>query len=60
VAGQVAADGTVNGICVGTGVLTSVAAYNARPTTYLQASPGLGAVFRSALAYNAYISQFGA
>lgn len=59
-AAQVAADGTVAGICSGTGVLTSVAQYQARPTSYLASAPGLGAVFRAALAFDAYTERFGA
>lgn len=58
-AAQVASDGTVAGICEGTGVLTSVADYNARLTPYETSSPGLGGVFRAALAYDAYVQAYG-
>ena len=46
----VRADGTVDGICEGTPVEPSAAAYNARTTRYNVSDPGLGAVFRAALA----------
>jgi rhamnogalacturonyl hydrolase YesR len=46
----VADDGTVDGICQGTPVLLSVAAYNARTTFYNTSDPGLGAVMRAAMA----------
>ncbi len=58
-AGQVADDGTVSGICEGTGILTSVAEYAARATPYAVSSPGLGGVFRATLAYDAYVQAFG-
>ena len=57
---QVQDDGTVNGICIGTGVGTTVDFYQQRPTTYTQAAPGLGAVFRACLAYDQYIQAYGA
>ena len=44
------ADGTVAGICEGTPVELDVAAYNSRTTFYNESDPGLGAVFRAALA----------
>lgn len=47
-------DGSVSGICEGTPILPDVAAYNARATGYNTSQPGLGAVFRAALAYHAY------
>ena len=53
VAGAVAADGTVSSICAGTGIGNTVAFYEARPTDYLDSDPGLGAVFRAALAIEA-------
>ena len=59
VASQVAADGTVALICTGTGILTSVAQYNARPTPYLTSSPGLGHVFRATVAYAQYVAAYG-
>jgi len=46
----VRADGTVDGICEGTPVLLTVAAYDARSTAYNVSDSGLGAVFRAALA----------
>lgn len=58
-AAQVAADGTVALICTGTGVLTSVAEYEARPTPYTTSSPGLGHVFRAIVAYAQYTAAFG-
>ena len=48
-------DGTVSGICAGTPVEPDVASYNARPTGYNTSQPGLGAVFRAALAYHAFL-----
>lgn len=51
---QVAADGTVDGICEGTGVETSVAAYEARGTDYTTSAPGIGSVLRAAIAYAQY------
>jgi len=50
-ANTVQSDGTVNGICEGTGILTSSADYAARSTAYSSSSPGLGSVFRAAAAY---------
>jgi unsaturated rhamnogalacturonyl hydrolase len=47
-------DGTVSGICAGTPVETSVAAYEARPTGYNTSQSGLGGVFRAALAVYTY------
>lgn len=58
-AAQVASDGTVAGICEGTGILTSVAEYQARGTPFAVSSPGLGGVFRATLAYDAYVQAFG-
>jgi rhamnogalacturonyl hydrolase YesR len=55
---QVAADGTVNGICTGTGILTSADAYNKRPTNYNVSAPGLGSVFRAAISYYRYCQVF--
>ena len=50
VAGAVGADGVVAGICSGTGIGNTVAFYEARPTDYNASDPGLGAVFRAAIA----------
>ena len=38
----------------------AVAQYNARPTTYEQAAPGIGSVFYAALTYADYVKAFGA
>lgn len=56
-AAAVDADGTVTGICTGTGIGTDVAFYEARPTAYNISAPGLGSVFRAAVAYAAYLGQ---
>ena len=47
-------DGTVEGICQGTPVELDVAAYNSRTTFYNMSDPGLGAVFRAAVAVHAF------
>lgn len=47
-------DGTVAGICQGTPVEPNVAAYNSRTTFYNMSDPGLGAVFRAAMAIQRY------
>jgi rhamnogalacturonyl hydrolase YesR len=52
--GTVAANGSVSGICEGTGILNTPAEYAARPTAYAESQPGLGSVFRAALAYYQY------
>lgn len=52
-------NGTVSGICTGTGVGENVAFYEARPTDYLKSSPGLGSVIRATLSYARYIAAFG-
>ncbi len=45
-------DGTVTGACIGTGILTSVEAYNERPTPYLTPlDSGLGAVLYAGVDY---------
>ncbi len=54
-AAQVLPNGTVSGICSGTGIEPNAAAYNTRPTTYAASSPGLGSVFRAILAYARYM-----
>lgn len=58
-ASTVGPDGTVSGICAGTGIGTDVAFYQNRPTAYASSSPGLGSVFRAALAYAQYTSKYG-
>ena len=50
-------DGTVDGICQGTPVELDVAAYNSRSTLYNMSDPGLGAVFRAAMAMQRYNAQ---
>jgi hypothetical protein len=50
VAAAVAPNGSVAGICEGTGIGADVAFYEARRTDYALAAPGIGAVFRAALA----------
>ena len=50
VAGAVGADGAVAGICEGTGIGNTVAFYEARSTAYNSSDPGIGAVFRAAIA----------
>jgi rhamnogalacturonyl hydrolase YesR len=53
-AAQVQADGTVDGICEGTGIGADVAFYQARSTAYGVSDPGIGSVFRAALAYDRF------
>ena len=53
-AAQVQADGTVSGICAGTGIGSDVAFYQARPTDYADSDPGIGSVWRAALAYDRF------
>jgi hypothetical protein len=50
-------DGTVDGICQGTPVELDVAAYNSRSTLYNMSDPGLGAVFRAAMAMQRFNAQ---
>lgn len=50
ISAQVAANGTVAGICAGTAIGADVEFYEERPTTYLGSAPGLGSIFRAALA----------
>lgn len=47
--------GEVTGICEGTGIGADVAFYQARSTAYPSSAPGLGSVFRAALAYEAFV-----
>ena len=53
-------DGSVDGICQGTPVEPDVAAYNSRTTFYNMSDPGLGAVFRAAMAMQRLQQSFGA
>jgi hypothetical protein len=57
VAAAVPASGQVEGICEGTGIGENVAFYQARKTLWNISSPGLGAVFRCAVAMEAYLSN---
>ena len=50
IAGAVDADGVVEAICSGTGIGNTVAFYQDRPTAYNQSDPGIGSVFRAAIA----------
>jgi len=47
-------DGTVLGICEGTGIGTSPEWYNQRGTNYLNSAPGLGSVLRAIAAMDSY------
>jgi len=51
VAGTVQSNGTVNGICEGCGIQTSVQGYADRSTAFTSSSPGLGSIFRAAAGY---------
>ena len=51
-----AATGQVAGICEGTGIGENVAFYEARRTEWIASSPGLGSVFRCAVAMEAYLN----
>ena len=57
VAGALDAAGQVQGICEGTPIEVSTAMYEARRTVYNISSPGLGAVFRCAMAFEEYTSH---
>ena len=57
-ASQVHVDGTVDGICEGTGIQPNASAYQARGTPYSKSSPGLGSVFMAALAVKDYVAAF--
>lgn len=59
VASMVDAAGVVHNISCGTGIGGDVAFYEARSTAYNASSPGLGSVFRAALAFNDYIKAYG-
>ena len=50
VASTVTLNGSITGICEGTGIGVNEAFYQARKTDYADAAPGIGAVFRAALA----------
>jgi rhamnogalacturonyl hydrolase YesR len=52
----VQADGTVTGICEGTGIYPSVSGYETRSTAYNSSSPGLGSVLKAALATARYLA----
>jgi len=58
VSSQIQSNGVVNNICTGTGIMTSVAQYNSRPTNYNISGPGLGSVLRSIAAYGAFSAQY--
>jgi len=47
-------DGTVKGICEGTGIGDNAAFYKGRSTAYTSSSPGLGSVFKGITAYDRY------
>ena len=52
-------DGTVTGCCIGTGILTSVNAYNSRPTPYLtRQNTGLGAVIYAGVDYGKVVQAY--
>lgn len=47
VASQVSANGTVAGVCMGTGIEPNASGYNGRGTDFMQSSPGgVGAVLK--------------
>jgi len=50
-AGAVSSNGTVEGICCGTGIQAKAADYERRSTAYDLSQPGLGSVFRAAVRY---------
>eukprot|EP00048_Salpingoeca_helianthica_P004586 m.78805 g.78805 ORF g.78805 m.78805 type:complete len:385 (-) comp13258_c0_seq2:66-1220(-) len=53
-------NGTVTGICEGTGIQPTPDAYRTRPTDYLHSGPGgLGAVLRAAVAYDKLLHGLG-
>jgi len=56
-ASTVESSGEVQGICEGTGIGADVAFYQARSTAYPSSAPGLGSVFRAAIAYEAFIKS---
>jgi hypothetical protein len=47
-------DGTVTGICEGTGIGTDVDFYQQRSTAYDVSDPGIGSVFRAAIAFDRF------
>lgn len=60
-AATVQADGTVTGICTGTGIGANTPAYYyARPTDYASSQPGLGSVWRAAHAVHLLSQALGA
>jgi len=52
-------DGTVTGICQGTGIGPNITFYENRGTQYMDSGPGLGSVLHAALAMVRYITKFG-
>lgn len=50
----IASNGTVSGVCEGTGIGANAAFYKARSTAYLASAPGLGSVFKAITAYDRY------
>jgi hypothetical protein len=51
------AEGTVSGVCEGTGIGTTVQFYEDRGTSYLSSSPGLGSVFKAITAYARFTAK---
>ena len=47
----------MNDICTGTGIGSDVAFYEARPTAYNVSAPGIGSVFRAAVAYSSWLAS---
>lgn len=55
-AARVLPNGTVTGVCMGTGMMSNASEYNARGTDYMQSPPGgVGAVLRAAVAMATYL-----
>jgi hypothetical protein len=54
---KIAADGTVSGVCEGTGIGANVQFYADRGTSYLSSSPGLGSVFKAITAYARFTAK---
>jgi len=52
-------DGTVTGICQGTGIGPNITFYAERGSQYLDSGPGLGSVLQAALAMVKYTSKYG-
>jgi len=51
------ANGTVSGVCEGTGIGANAQFYKQRSTAYLASSPGLGSVFKAITAYDRYLKM---